>query len=69
VLYLTGGKNVKAAKFTENEEQQMENLPAAITIALGALGQVIGVDLIGMKAVGSNPNFCLSCFWERVYFA
>ena len=37
----------------------MENLPAAIAIALGTLGPAIGVGVIGMKAVepvGRNPE-------------
>lgn len=37
----------------------MENLPAAIAIAVGTLGPGIGVGLIGMKAVeaiGRNPE-------------
>jgi F-type H+-transporting ATPase subunit c len=37
----------------------MENLPAALAIALGAIGPAIGIGLIGMKAmeaIGRNPD-------------
>lgn len=37
----------------------MENLPAALSIALGSIGPAIGIGLIGMKAmeaIGRNPD-------------
>lgn len=37
----------------------MENLPAALAIALGAIGPAIGIGMIGMKAmeaIGRNPD-------------
>lgn len=37
----------------------MENLPAALAIAVGALGPALGIGLIGMKAmeaIGRNPE-------------
>ena len=37
----------------------MENLPAALAIAIGAIGPAIGIGMIGMKAmeaIGRNPD-------------
>lgn len=37
----------------------MENLPAALAIAIGSVGPAIGIGLIGakaMEAIGRNPD-------------
>ena len=37
----------------------MENLPAALAIAIGAIGPALGIGMIGMKAmeaIGRNPD-------------